>query len=232
MTLVAEQQRPSSPTMRTIHFVRHGQSFANVGGVTMEHHAIPLTDIGHRQAEALALMLPQSPTEVWVSPFVRAQDTAKPYCQRVSRKAVTLDGLREFETIDPALLQGMTGEQRKPIVDAYWAKSDPSKRMGKQAETFSEFAARVEAFKALRLPDLPNGTILFGHGMWMGLLCWFLLGFQAEDGMGMKSFRRFQLGLPMPNGAVYRLTEVAAGHWTINAETAIMRQMLSLAGLP
>ena len=47
--------------MKKIYFVRHGQSLANAGGVTMDHHAIPLTDIGHRQAAALAAFLPDSP---------------------------------------------------------------------------------------------------------------------------------------------------------------------------
>jgi broad specificity phosphatase PhoE len=215
--------------MKTIYFVRHGQSQANAGGVTMEHHAIPLTDIGRRQAQALALMLPQSPAGVWVSPFVRARDTARPYCERLSRQAVVLDEAREFETIDPALLEGMTGAQRRPIADAYWAESDVSKRMGARAETFLEFAARVARFAAVELPKLPDGAVLFGHGMWMGMLLWRWLGFGAADHLDMRSFRRFQLGLPMPNGAVYRLLEIAHGHWTVAAETAIMRRMAGLA---
>jgi uncharacterized protein (DUF1778 family) len=44
----------------------------------------------------------------------------------------------------------------------------------------------------------------------------------------MKSLRRFQLDLPMSNGAVYRLTEVAAGHWIVTAETAIMRRIIRI----
>ena len=39
---------------RTITFVRHAQSLSNAGGVTMEHGAIPLTELGHRQAQRLA----------------------------------------------------------------------------------------------------------------------------------------------------------------------------------
>jgi hypothetical protein len=67
--------------------------------------------------------------------------------------------------------------------------------------------------------------------MWMGMLCWRLLVFHAKDDMDMKHFRQFQLGLPIPNGAVYRLTEVATGHWAVTEKAMITRQTLGLAGL-
>ena len=40
---------PASP-LRTLYFVRHGQSLANAGGVTMPNAEIPLTDLGQRHA--------------------------------------------------------------------------------------------------------------------------------------------------------------------------------------
>jgi alpha-ribazole phosphatase len=215
--------------MRTIIFVRHGQSHSNVGGVTMEHHAIPLTDVGRNQAELLSLMLPELPADVLVSPFLRAQDTAAPYCTRYSVKRRTLDVLREFETIDPELLKGMSGDERRPIVDAYWAESLPDKRMGERAETFREFVDRVTRFKALELPVLNDCTVVVGHGMWTAMLIWQLLGFSADDSYAMKAFRRFQLGFPMPNGAVYHLTEVHPSQWSVTAGESVMRQIVALA---
>lgn len=195
----------------------------------MEHDAIPLTDVGRAQAQALAELLPQNPSEVYVSPFVRAQHTAQAYCERVGLRPQVLDVLREFETIDPNLLQGMTGEQRRPIAEAYWSDADPHKRMGARAETFAEFERRVSAFHTSALAELPDRTVLFGHGMWIGLLCWRLVGFSAADGLGMKTFRRFQLGFPMPNGATYRLQEARPNHWTFQADEVTMRHMSALA---
>ena len=51
--------------------------------------------------------------------------------------------------------------------------------MGDQAETFRAFAGRVTSFLADRLPALPDSTVCFGHGIWIGIAAWQLLGFTA-----------------------------------------------------
>ncbi|CAM5792446.1 histidine phosphatase family protein [Ottowia pentelensis] len=215
--------------LRTLMLVRHGQSLANAGGVTMEHHAIPLTELGRRQTELLAECLPAKPAMICSSPFLRARQSAEPYCVRTGLADQVIDQLHEFDTIDPELFQGMTGGERRPIMDAYWAEGDPDKRMGPRAETFREFAQRVECFRTGAMLSLPDGAVLFGHGMWIGMLTWQLMGFSAGDSLGMKAFRRFQQGLPMPNAAVYRFTEAAPGRWTFAAEEAIMRAVSTVA---
>jgi alpha-ribazole phosphatase len=214
--------------MRTVTFVRHGQSLANAGGITVAHHAIPLTDLGRRQAEWLALALPGPAPQVLVSSFERAQDTAAPYLKRHGLSARTMDALREFESFDARLLAGMNGEQRRPVAEAYWAEGNPERINGEGAESYRQSVERVAAFQALELPGLADGTVVFGHGMWMGKLIWRLLGFTAVDSAGMKAFRRFQAGLPMPNGAAYRLIEQAGGGWRVQADEALMRQLASL----
>lgn len=191
----------------------------------MAHDAIPLTPLGLKQAERLAGLLPGDPSQVFVSAFKRAQETAAPYCERVGRTPQVQPLIHEFSTIDPALLEGMTGAERRPIADAYWREADPAKRMGAEAETFLEFEARVEAFMVEATPLLPDGAVLFGHGMWIGMLCWKLLGFSQRDSAGMRDFRRFQLGLPMPNGAAYRLIKSRAHGWKIQADEAIIWAM-------
>ncbi|MDP4302964.1 histidine phosphatase family protein [Leptothrix discophora] len=220
---------PDPSPLRSLTFIRHGQSLANAGGVTMPHHAIPLTPLGHRQAERLAGLLPDAPAEVLVSPFERARDTAAPYLARTGRSARVVDLLREFESIDPAELAGLTGEQRRPITEAYWADGQPDRRMGAQAETFRESVARVEAFMALEMPRMPDGSVVFGHGMWTAMLIWRLFGFRADDGQAMVSFRRFQLALPMPNGAVWHLHQ-AGGAWRCEVDEVLTRQVQALAG--
>lgn len=210
--------------MKTLTFVRHGQSLANTGGVTMENKEIPLTEVGHRQAQELSLLLPASPSLVLVSPFRRAIDTAFPYCAKQDASYTVLELLREFNMIDPALLADMTGAERRPIAEAHWEEADPSKRMGARAETFLEFDERVATFMHDKLPTLPDAAVLFGHGQWFALLVWKLLGFAANDSFGMKGFRRFLHGFPMPNGAVYRLVELAPNRWTVEADETIMRK--------
>lgn len=187
----------------------------------MEYAAIPLSERGIRQAHRIVEYLPPSPRLVLVSPMIRTAQTAEPYCQRHGVRPGTAESLAEFSAICPTLIADLTGEQRKPYVAQYWADPDPSRRMGPGADTFLEFLKRVREFEQ-RMADLPDGTIVFGHGIWFGLLLWTLLGYSAEDARGMCRFRRFQLGLPMPNCAVFTLTG-AGRAWSVQANEAASR---------
>jgi alpha-ribazole phosphatase len=202
--------------MKTITFVRHGESTANAGGITMAQAEIPLSELGKQQAIALAPMLPAKPGLILTSGYLRTQQTSKPYCERVGMVATANALLNEFSAIDPVLIAGMDGSQRKPLMDEFWREPSMTKRMGNNADTFAEFVQRVTSF-AQKMDALPNGTVIFGHGIWVGLLVWQALGFTCNDDAGMKTFRRFQLGLPMPNCAEYHFVQVASNQWLPNA---------------
>ena len=49
--------------MTRIYFVRHGESVANAGGVTMEHAIIPLSPLGVAQAATVAEILDIDPSK-------------------------------------------------------------------------------------------------------------------------------------------------------------------------
>lgn len=217
------------PTLRSIHLTRHGQSSANAGGITLPHASIPLTELGWRQAHALAQLLPAQPAHILCSKFSRAQDTASPYAARTGLRPLVHPLLHEFDAIDPDLLAGMTGAERKPIAAEFWETGDPHLRKGPQAETFAEFTSRVRRFLAHDLPLLPDGSVLFGHGQWIGMAAWLLLGFDPLAEGGMRRFRRFQMGLPMPNAAVYVLQELAPGQWRLQADAASMARLADVA---
>ncbi|MEN9911795.1 MAG: hypothetical protein RI956_239, partial [Pseudomonadota bacterium] len=151
--------------MNTIYFVRHGQSTANAGGITVNNHSIPLSNLGFTQADRLAKqqlsLLPSQPSKVHTSTYLRTQQTAAPYCQAVNTSPVVHPLFHEFTNIDPLLLQGMTGDERWPFIKAYWDKADPHLREGVHAETFIEFYDRVGEFmKQIYL--FKNNTVLFG----------------------------------------------------------------------
>ena len=208
--------------MTRIYCVRHGQSVSNAGGVTMEHAAIPLSPLGVAQAAALAELLDIEPSRILTSSYVRALETAAPLCARWQRQAKVHPLLHEFSALDADRLLGMTGVERRPLADAYWAAADPEIRMGPKAETFLEFADRIDAFQ-LELARLPDRTVLVGHGIWFGLLFWRLMGFAVRNPTGMRAFRRFQLGLPMPNCVVYALEGPHDGRWNVRADEAAVR---------
>jgi len=208
---------------RTIYLIRHGQSQANVGGITLENPLVPLTELGELQARAVAPLLPTTTDTIWSSPFKRALDTAAPYCLRMGRPPATHDDLREFETVDTLQMRGSSCAEREAVVARYWLASDPDLRSGPAAETFREFHDRVARVRSQFLPQLPDGSVIFGHGMWMALLFWQLWGFAEVDAVGMTLFRRFQLGFPTPNTAVYGVTLVAPGRWEVKVDEAAMR---------
>ena len=212
----------------TVYLIRHGQSQANVGGVTLANPIVPLTELGQLQAEALAPLLPATSVKIWASPFKRALDTAAPYCARMGQSPATHDDLREFETVDTVQMTGSSAAQREAVVAHYWIKSDPEQRTGPAAETFREFHDRVTRTRTQFLPALPDGTLIFGHGMWMALLFWQIWGFEKIDHVGMSLFRRFQLGFPTPNTSVYRLSQAAPGRWEVRADEMAMRAIAAI----
>ncbi|MCL2656624.1 MAG: histidine phosphatase family protein [Betaproteobacteria bacterium] len=214
-------------TETTIHLVRHGESAANAGLATSDPGLIPLTPRGQVQAVQLAEMLEVTPSRVITSNYVRAIDTAKPYAARHSLQPIQRELLHEFVTLDPDSVAGTTNLERRPLVDKYWRDCEPTLRMGGGAETFLEFAQRVDDFLS-QLNTLPHHTVVFGHGMWFAMLLWRTMGFPVKDHLAMRSFRAFQLGLPMPNCAVYELHGMADA-WRIRFNERVSRHMPSVS---
>lgn len=212
---------------QTILLVRHGQSHANAGGVTLESPIVPLTELGAQQARTLGPLLP-SATQVWSSPFKRALDTAEPYCTRVGQQVHLHDDLKEFETFDTVTFSGKSCSERERIVASYWQQADPDQRTGPKGESFREFHERVTRARQHFLPTLQDGSVIFGHGMWMALLFWQMWGFEIVDSFAMAAFRRFQLGFPTPNAGVYAITRVAPNRWELKAHETSMRAVAAI----
>lgn len=210
--------------MKTLTFVRHGESVSNAGGVTMPHNEIPLSELGRLQARALAELLDVTPSTILVSRMVRTHQTAAPFSERFSMRPQVHSALDEFSVIDPVLIEGLTGAERKPFVQSYWDDADPDRRLGVQADTFAEFESRVNAFMA-DMEELPDSAVIFGHGIWFGLLLWRFLGYRATDTQGIRAFRRFQLGLPMPNCATFSLSHFGGERWSVQANADLTRHI-------
>jgi len=92
----------------------------------------------------------------------------------------------------------------------------------------TQFGQNITSIALKLTYTLPDSTVIFGHGIWFGLLLWRLLGYSAGDASGMRSFRHFQLGFPMPNCAVFTLTQVEGAHWGVRASGSVARRISSV----
>ena len=210
--------------MTDIYIVRHGQSAANVGEITHDPAQIPLTQTGVQQAADLASLLEITPRQVITSNYVRAKNTAQPFCQRWGLSSRELPVLHEFVTLSPSVVNGTSVDFRKPLIDAYWDAAEPQVQHGEDSESFEQFAARVNQFRG-QLAALGHNTVIFGHGMWFALLIWQLQGFGWRDSLSMAAFRRYQLALPMPNCGVYVLRSQGGDSWAVSFQEHLYRKL-------
>jgi broad specificity phosphatase PhoE len=99
-----------------LYFVRHGQSVANVQRVISNRDLFhPLTELGRRQAEALAQSLADVPLAViYSSPIVRAAETAQIVAATKGLPIQLADALREP---DCGIMEGRGDEEA-------WAEHD------------------------------------------------------------------------------------------------------------
>ncbi|MBH5329878.1 histidine phosphatase family protein [Eikenella sp. S3360] len=190
--------------MKTLLLIRHAQSHANAGGAPMPDRELPLSDTGRRQAAELPDRLPEG-RRVFVSRMRRTGETAAPYCARHGIGPAVLPCLDEFSYLPFGLIARLRPAERRVLAQDYWQRGDVRERAGQETDSFADFDARVEAFLQ-RWHEWPDGSLMFGHGIWIALLAWKLLGFQAVSSADMAAFRAFQTALPMPNAAVWTLS--------------------------
>ena len=125
--------------MKRIWLIRHGESIANAGEATQDHRNIPLSELGLKQAQALALQIPKKPDLIVTSPYLRAQQTAMCTIGRFPDTVTGIwDCVHEFVYLAPATCVGTTSQQRRPRVINYWRKLDPDYVDGEGAESYRQ----------------------------------------------------------------------------------------------
>lgn len=192
-----------------LYFVRHGQSMANAGAFAMADREIPLSALGRQQVLDLLARWALRPAQLYCSQMLRARQTAAYFAAAHGLAAQEIAELDEFSYLALATVEGKVPAEVAVLARDYWQRGDPAHRDGDIADSFDDFAARVEAFLA-RLHDFEDGSVFVGHGIWIGLLAWRLQGRTVNRPADMQAFRAFQTGMHVPNAGVYRL-EIASG---------------------
>lgn len=89
--------------------IRHGQSRGNAEGRFGGHSPTPLSELGHRQAEATALALAdERVTAIYSSDLLRALQTAEPLARATGLEVTRTAALRERSV---GLMEGLTFEE-------------------------------------------------------------------------------------------------------------------------
>ncbi|UJF23705.1 histidine phosphatase family protein [Suttonella sp. R2A3] len=202
--------------MPAIYIIRHAESTTNIGELSRPNPVVPLTTKGREQARKLAERLTIEPSEVIVSEFIRTRQTAQPWLDKLGLDAREDGLINEFNMLGYSMVEGMTGEQRRPIASRYWRKADLNARCGEDGETFNEFTTRVNKFLNT-LAERRDNSVLFSHGMFIRLLMWRLLGYPMHTAHHLKLFQNFHQGSQVHNTAVFRL------HWQTGREDAAIR---------
>ena len=194
----------------TAWLIRHGESAANAGLPVSDFTQIPLTELGHQQAEIFAArfheLSPDPPTLIVRSPYLRARQTAEPFIQRFPEIPVETWPVYEFTYLDPVVSAGLNERERGPLYARYWQHDDPHYREPNGAESFTDFMNRVRNMFH-RLEQLPPGNrvAVFCHGYLMQAVRLLLLFPQRSDHSMMSESRILNDTAPIPNTDILEL---------------------------
>lgn len=153
---------------KNIYLIRHAQSKANAGEKTFSPKDNHLTEEGMNQAKELVTKFPNKIDFICYSSFVRTYETALPLIN-LNQGAIIQewDCIHEFTYLNHDHCANTTVQDRLPLVKQYWERLDPNYSDGKNAESFSEFLARIK-ITLKKLSALPYENIcVFSHGQFI-----------------------------------------------------------------
>ena len=165
--------------------VRHGESQGNAERRFGGHTATPLSELGHRQAEATARALAaEGVTAIYSSDLLRAVQTAQPLVRATGLELTTTSALRERSV---GLMEGLTFEEAAaahPEEYAALLRRDFEHVLA-GGESYRQLLDRAAAGLDLAVEQHRGGTIaLFSHTGTICILVLHLMG--ALDAPALK----------------------------------------------
>jgi broad specificity phosphatase PhoE len=201
--------------MKTVLFVRHGESEANAGLPTSDPASIALTAKGFEQAELVSELIDIEPGLVIMSSYIRTQQTARPFLEKYPNVKTEIWPIHEFDFLSPIDCMNTTVEQRKPWVKSFWDKCEVDHTLGEDSESFGDFKSRILAsIKRLEKTDKEN-IIVFAHGHVMRAVWQYFITQNSNiDKACMEYFRDYMSRLPVSNTAIFKAS-FHKGVWEI-----------------
>lgn len=213
--------------MPSVWFVRHGQSQSNSGQQTLCPEFTGLTSQGIKQAECISQVFPRTPSLIVTSKYIRSKQTALPTIKRFHSAKQEQWDVREFTYLSRPHSSSMTVQDRRPMVDDFWDRNDPSYSDGDGAESFINFVSRVSGvLERLRYSE-EDFIAVFTHGQFMQAVLWLLQCPQYRiDSDSMREFKDRLETICIPNGAI--LPVKLRGREEIWIEDIIVPDLLQL----
>jgi probable phosphoglycerate mutase len=163
--------------MLTLHLVRHGDTMQAAEGYFAGDIDPPLTDRGRGQAEAVARLASRlGLAAIYVSPKLRARQTAEPILRACGLEPIVEDGLRE---IAYGVWEGKKESDVRasdPEMYAAWSQ-DPALVAPPGGESAFAIAARALPCLVRARREHPSGNVLFvSHKATIRVMACALLG--------------------------------------------------------
>jgi probable phosphoglycerate mutase len=161
----------------SLFIVRHGESEGNRGRYYTGHSPSPLTELGHRQAEAVATRLQGLQLDaLYASDLLRARQTAEPLARLTSLPILERPSLRERSMGDITGIPFDEAQARHPEVWQALSSRDPAYRPP-GGESHQDCGARVAGFLQEIFAAHPSGRLaVISHGIAINHMLVQLLG--------------------------------------------------------
>jgi len=195
-------------------FIRHTQSQANAGEVTVDPALTALTARGREQAEHIPAAFERPPDLVITSPYLRAQQAAAPFVSRFPDIPRETWPVQEFTYLAYERCRGTTVTERLPMAREYWDRNDPHYVDGEWAESFGGLLERVaDMWRKLREQHADKWVVIFSHAQYIRAAMWHeLFDGPKVNERGMRCYRSYAAGFPIPNGAIIKCRD-NGGFW-------------------
>ena len=147
-----------------LHLVRHGQTSANSEDRYLGALDIGLNARGHAQAQELRAKLPSGIEAVFVSPLLRAQQTAQIMFRNEALRLQTSDAFRERNV---GVFEGLTQQQARERYPDLWSRNITRQwhAAPTNGESIADVVSRVGAnLNAMIEARAGQGVVLVAHG--------------------------------------------------------------------
>ena len=168
--------------------IRHGETAHNAGGLAQGRVDMPLSELGQRQAEAVAAHLAREQLDAVISsPLRRARQTAEAIAVRHNLSVATEPDLSEMDVGDMDGLSGPEMRARYPdIMRAWGGPEGPSVHLP-NGESLEEVQVRAwSAVEHLRAAHGDSTVVMVAHNFVIAtIVC-------RAIGLPLTHFRRFR----------------------------------------